>query len=198
MKKIQLLLALVLSATMASCYHNERTANSNIVYENIMTRTSIRHYTNQSVGRDTIETLLHAGMAAPTGVNQQPWKFVVLTNRTMLNSIATMPGKGMAKEAPLAIVVCGDKQNMIEGLLHDLWIQDCSAATENILLMAHAMGLGAVWTWIYPTEDMANNLRAMTEISESLEPLSIIMIGHPAEDPMPKDKWNEEKIIWME
>ena len=124
------------------------------VLNNIMTRTSIRAYTSQSVDNSKIEKLLRAGMAAPSAVNKQPWHFIVVTDRNTLKAIAdATPNAGMAATAPLAIVVCGDMNKALDGGGREFWVQDASAATENILLAAHAMGLGAVWTGTYPAQD---------------------------------------------
>lgn len=149
MKKISTVVAglLVLTACNSQKPQNSTTTmtNEKTIVENIMTRTSIRNYTNQKVSADTIETLLRAGMAAPTAVNKQPWHFVVVIDQEKLEGLATAnPNAGMAKKAPLAIVVCGDMKKTLEGGGRAFWIQDCSAATENILLAAHALGLGAV------------------------------------------------------
>ena len=152
MKKILSAFAGLLSLVACNTNNTQNDAISsadgkNAIIENIMTRTSVRSYTDEIIGSDTIETLLRAGMAAPSAVNKQPWHFVAITDRTKLDSIAVAnPNAGMVKQAPLAIVVCGDLNKALEGPARAFWIQDCSAATENILLAAHGLGLGAVWT----------------------------------------------------
>lgn len=167
--------------------------------DNIMTRTSIRKYTNESVSKADIETMLRAGMAAPTAVNKQPWHFVVVTDRAQLNALAqSNRGTGMAAKAPLAIVVCGDLQKALPGVAQGFWVQDCSAATENILLSAHALGLGAVWTGLYPNEERANAVRAIVKAPAHIVPLCTIVIGHPADQPTPKDKWKPENVSYNE
>ena len=123
----------------------------NEVINNIMTRTSIRQYTNEPVSKADIETMLRAGMAAPTAVNKQPWHFVAVTNKEKLAELAGR--RGMIKQAGVAIVVCGNLDKAMQGKAQEYWIQDCSAATENILLAAKALGLGAVWTGCYPMDD---------------------------------------------
>ena len=123
------------------------------VLDNIATRTSIRNYEARKVEKEKIEKMLRAAMAAPTAMNKQPWHFVVVDKRDVLDALAEVnPYAKMLKKAPLAIVVCGDTDKMIEGGGRDFWIQDASAATENLLLAAHAMGLGAVWTGAYQSE----------------------------------------------
>lgn len=126
----------------------------NEIFGNIMTRTSIRSYTSKPIEEEKINMLLHAGMAAPSACNKQPWHFIAITNREILNQIPTFsPYASMVKQAPLAIVVCGDLSKTLEGKEQEFWIQDCSAATENILLMAQGLQLGAVWTALYPLQE---------------------------------------------
>ena len=203
MKKILSAFAALL--VLAGCNSNEpkaetaTTADGKAIVECLMTRTSIRQYTDQTVSADTIETLLRAGMAAPTAVNKQPWHFVAITDREKLDGTATAnPNAGMAKKAPLAIVVCGDMKKALEGPARAFWIQDCSAATENILLAAHALGLGAVWTGLYPNEDRAKAVSELLKLPETIIPLCAIVIGYPAEQPQPKDKWLPENVSYNE
>lgn len=203
MKKLTFLFAGLV--TLAACNSNDQKSetaantNGNVIVENIMTRTSVRAYTDETVSADTIETLLRAGMAAPTAVNKQPWHFVAITDRQKLDSIAIAnPNAGMARKAPLAIVVCGDLKKALEGQAQAYWVQDCSAATENILLAAHALGLGAVWTGLYPTEDRVKAVSELLKLPETIVPLCAIVIGHPAESPEPKDKWLPENVSYNE
>ena len=203
MKKI--LSALAGLVTMTACNSTEPKAESaantdgKAIVENIMTRTSIRNYTDQAISADTIETLLRAGMAAPTAVNKQPWHFVAVTDKEKLSGLATAnPNAGMAAKAPLAIVVCGDMTKALEGGGRAFWIQDCSAATENILLAAHAQGLGAVWTGTYPNEERVHAVADVLKLPDTLIPLCTIVIGYPAEQPEPKDKWKPENVSYNE
>lgn len=170
-----------------------------IVYDQIMTRTSVRSYTSQHVEPGKIDTLLHAAMAAPSAVNRQPWRFVVVEDTTTLNAIATTtPNARMAAQAPLAIVVCGDMNSYQadEDVLRQFWIQDASAATENLLLAAHALGLGAVWTGLYPSEERCDAIAQLLSLPENITPLCTIVIGYPAETPEPKDKWKPENVSY--
>ena len=197
-----LAMSLVAAFLMTSCCNEtENTAkidNGKIALETIMTRTSIRSFTERPVSADTIELLLRAGMAAPTAVNKQPWHFVVVTDRAVMDSLG---GNGrqsqMWKQSPLAIAVCGDMEKALEGPAKDFWIQDCSAATENILLAAHALGLGAVWTGCYPMEDRMPNVSKVLNLPENLVPLCVIVMGYPAESPEPKDKWKPENVSYI-
>lgn len=199
-KIITLMISCGIFATSCSSDKNiqptEENAATNAVIENIMTRKSVRQFTSAPIAKDTIEILLKAGMAAPSAINKQPWKFIVLQDKLKLQEIAdTMPNSRTAT-APMAIVVCGDMTKKIEGPAGDFWIQDCSAATENILLAAHSLGLGAVWTGVYPAEGRAELVREILDIESRYAPLCIIPIGYPAEDPTPKDKWIPDNVIW--
>lgn len=165
------------------------------VYRNIMSRTSVRAYADRAVEKEKTDKLLHAGMAAPTAMNRQPWHFVVVDDRQLLNAIAkTTPNAGMAKNAPLAIIVCGDSNKFAKGEAREMWIQDASAATENILLQAHAMGLGAVWTGTFPAENRIKAISSLLGMPDNLIPFCTIVIGYPKSDVAPKDKWDEQNV----
>lgn len=167
------------------------------VLDNIATRTSIRDYEARPVEKEKIEKMLRAAMAAPTAMNKQPWHFVVVDQRNVLDALAgANPYAKMLKKAPLAIVVCGNTDNMIEGGGRDFWIQDASAATENLLLAAHAMGLGAVWTGAYPSEERCISINKVLSLPDNLIPLNMIVVGYPAEQPQPKQKFKEENISY--
>ena len=165
--------------------------------EVIMTRTSIRKFTDEKVKPCCVEKMLRAAMAAPTAVNKQPWHFVVVDDKAMLDNLA---GKGrggdMLRNAPLAIVVCGDMTKALEGKAQEFWVQDVSAATENLLLAAHAMGLGAVWTGAYPLDQRFKDIQNVLGMPETIVPLCIVIVGHPAEQPTPKDKWKPENVSY--
>jgi nitroreductase len=163
-------------------------------YEAILTRRSIRAYTDQPVPEELIHKLLVAAMSAPSAGNQQPWQFVVITERRLLDALADLlPFGKMLKHAPLAIAVCGDaKGQPREGY----WVQDCSAATENLLLAAHALGLGAVWLGVYPREERVAGVRSILNIPERVTPLCVVAIGHPAEPAGPADRYREERVHW--
>ena len=200
-----LLAGLAVLLTLIACNSSEpkakpaRTDDSKAIIENIMTRTSIRQFTDQTISSDTIETLLRAGMAAPTAVNKQPWHFVAVTSKDKLKAMAiNNPNARMLEQAPLAIVVCGDMQKALEGEARASWTLDCSAATENILLAAHGLGLGAVWTALYLREERAKSTIEALKLPDHIKPLCAIIIGHPAENPEPKDKWNPENVSYNE
>lgn len=163
--------------------------------EDIMTRTSVRSYSDKEVGSEQIDTLLRAAMAAPTAGNKQPWRFVVINDRAKLDSIAANFGSmTMAKQASLAIVMCGDVTATFDGEGQGYWIQDVSAASENLLLAAHAMGLGAVWCGIYPMSERVKQFSQMLNLPENILPMACICIGYPSGETTPKDKWKPEYI----
>ena len=169
----------------------------NSAIDNIMTRTSIRKYKQQPVEDAKIETMLRAAMAAPTAVNKQPWHFVVVTDKKVLGELAGQGRRGdMLRNAPLAIVVCGNLEKTLEGDAEDFWIQDVSAATENLLLAAHALGLGAVWTGLYPIVERAGQVAQVLGMPEYIMPLCTVVIGYPDEQPTPKNKWNPENVSY--
>lgn len=173
-------------------------SNADIVLHNISTRTSIRKFQNKPVEADVIEKLLRAGMAAPTANDNRPWHFVVLKDSESIEKYAAS-NKFHAddiKATPLFIFVCGDTTRMESGQARDFWIEDVSAASENILLAAHALGLGAVWTSIYPIQKKVIGISKALKLPGNLIPLNAICIGYPAEKPEPKDKWNENYITY--
>lgn len=160
----------------------------------IFNRTSVRSYTNQQVTDEQIETLLQAAMSAPSAKNMQPWEFVVIRERHTLDKIRDFHlYASMLKEAPLAIVVCGDKEKTaVEDL--EFWPQDCAAASENILLEAVELGLGGVWVGCYPSEIYVKKLQNLLELPEHVVPFAILAIGYPANEVHPKNKFDERKI----
>ena len=177
---------------MSSCCNSG--SNADAVLENIHSRKSVRQYTSEPVTSEQIETLLRAAMAAPTAVNYQPWRFVVITERARLDAMAeVLPYAKMLKQAPLAIVVCGET-TWFEGRENTYWQQDCSAATQNILLAAEALGLGAVWTGVYPNMELARPLAEFLGLPGTVQPLCCIPIGHHDGTTQPKDKWKPENI----
>lgn len=166
----------------------------------IMTRTSIRQYQDRPVEQEKVEQLLRAAMAAPTAVNKQPWHFYVLNTKEAINRLAdaSQRGSDMVRSAALVIIVCGDMDKALEGKAREYWIQDTSAATENLLLAAHALGLGAVWTGVYPMKERVEMTTKVLNLPENLVPLCTILIGYPAENPTPKDKWKPENVTYVD
>ncbi|MDX9714568.1 MAG: nitroreductase family protein [Dissulfurispiraceae bacterium] len=158
----------------------------------ILTRRSIRKYTLESVSESVIKELLQCAMSAPSAGNQQPWHFIILTDRGVLNSVADFhPHAQMLREGPLAILVCADTE--LEKY-KDYWVQDCSASTQNLLLAAHAKGLGAVWLGIYPRMDRMDAIRRLMSLPPSVMPLSLISLGYPAESKEPSERFSLSRI----
>jgi nitroreductase len=168
----------------------------NTVLDTIFSRKSVRHFTNEAVTREHLGLLMKAGMAAPSANNKQPWVFIGITERTMLDHLAEgLPYAKMLSQAGGAIAVCGDLSR-IDPNKKDYWIQDCSAATENILLAAEALGLGAVWTALYPYKERYGLVQETCALPEHVIPLCIIPVGFPTGEDQPKDKFKEENIHW--
>lgn len=160
--------------------------------EAIHTRRSIRKYTDRPVPEELVTEMLRAAMSAPSAVNAQPWIFIVIDDRKLLDEIPTFsPYASMCREAPLAILVCGDiTLEKVPGY----WVQDCSAATQNLLLAAHAVGLGAVWTGIYPMKDRIEGFRKAFGLPENVIPLAFVPVGYPDQNPGPQDRFDRAKI----
>ncbi len=151
-------------------------------------RRSIRKYTNQPVNGEQLEQLLRAAMAAPSASNKQPWQFVVVQERAMLNQLSEVhPYTKMLKEAPLCIAVCGERNNKF-------WEQDCAAATENLLLAATALGLGAVWLGIHPNPEPVATVAQLLRVPDTHLPLCLISIGHAAEEKSPSERYDLAKV----
>ncbi|MDR2834673.1 MAG: nitroreductase family protein [Bacteroidales bacterium] len=170
---------------------------SNSAIDVIFERKSVREYTTQTINKDSLEILVKAGMAAPSARNLQPWKFIVIQDKNTLKNIGEkLPNASMTKNATAAIIVCGDIKKAYVEIDSAYWVQDCSACTENILLAAEAMNLGAVWTAVYPYPDRLKPLREILNIPENLIPLNVIPIGYPEKIEKPKNKWNPENVKW--
>lgn len=160
--------------------------------ETILGRRSVRKYSDEPVTETQLKRLLEAGMAAPSAHNKQPWHFVVVRDRATLLQIPKfhMYSK-MLEQAALAIIVCGDLE--VEGGT-GFWVQDCSAATQNILLAAKATGLGAVWLGVYPNETLVKGLKGLLGIPTKVMPLCIISVGHPLEEKPPGNRYRDDRV----
>lgn len=158
--------------------------------QTIFARRSIRKYTAEPVSGADIQALLEAAMAAPSASNRKPWQFVVVTERHTLDRLAEVHPHGkMLFEATLCIAVCGDLTEM-----ERFWVQDCSAATQNLLLAATGLGLGAVWLGVYPREERVAAVRQVLGIPETVVPLNLISIGHPAEEKEPRTQYDATRV----
>ena len=168
---------------------------------NILTRVTVRRFTDEPVSDEALHVLLQAAMAAPSSMNLQPWHFIVVRDETVKQCLKDcLPYAKMINRGCTGIVVCGDISlyehiNEVDKEDNTLyWAQDCSAASENLLLAAHAIGLGAVWTGIYPLESRVGKLRELLAIPAHIVPLNLILVGHPVVLPLPKEKWDEKKL----
>ena len=165
------------------------------VIENIMTRVSVREFTGEKISDEQIDQLLRAAMAAPSAINRQPWAFFVVTDEALIAKLGeALPYSRCSNHPACAIIPCGDLSRAIEGEMGAFWINDVSAATENLLLAAHAMGLGAVWTGLHPDMNRATMVQQMLGLPEHIIPLCVVPVGVPAEQPAVKDKYKTENI----
>ena len=186
---VVLVIVILKTSCMGEQKQDEATLKSKAVLENIAERKSVRKYLNRSVEEDKIDAMVKAGMAAPSGMDRRPWEFVVVTDRVVLDSMAAkLPYAKMLTGAPLAIVVCGDTTRS------SYWYLDCSAATQNVLLAAESLGLGAVWTAAYPYEDRIDVVRQNTGLPEHIVPLCVIPIGYPDGPQKVKDKFDPQRV----
>ena len=181
---------------------NTMANSSEIILNNIHQRKSVRTFTDKAITKEQIEVLLKAGMAAPTAANKQPWEFIVVTKRELLDSLAEkLPYAKMLKAAPAAIVVAGNLEKSLPGIEADYWVQDCSAASENILLAVEALKLGAVWTGVHPMPERVEAVKSILNIPEKIIPLNVIAIGYSKGNPPAKNKWNPKAVhleAWTE
>jgi nitroreductase len=160
--------------------------------EAIRTRRSVRKYQDRPVPEELVRQLLAAAMSAPSARNGQPWQFVVIDDGRMLADVAEInPNAQMARNAPLGIMVCGD---LSLEKSPGYWVVDCSAAVENMLLAAHALGLGAVWTGVFPRDERMKGLRRLAKLPENVIAHSLVIVGYPAEQPPPQDRFRPDRV----
>ena len=162
------------------------------INEAIYTRRSVRKYMEKAVPMEIIEEAVKAAMFAPSARNQQPWEFIIITERKLLDEIPSFsPHAAMAKGAPAGVLICFNKEyETAEGFFP----QDLGAATQNLLLSLHANGLGAVWTGAYPREDRVAGFVKMFELSENVVPYGFIVIGYPESESQETDRFKKERI----
>ncbi len=160
----------------------------------ILTRRSIRDYTPHSVPEEMIRLLLEAGMSAPSAFDERSTEFIVINDRHILDEIQKFnPKRLQLKKATVAIMVCGNQakeKNKGQGF----WLLDGAVASENILIAANALGLGAVWTAIYPFQDRIPKVQKMLNLPEQVIPLIIIPIGYPAERKMRENRYDASRV----
>ncbi|MDY6866956.1 MAG: nitroreductase family protein [Chloroflexota bacterium] len=161
----------------------------------IYKRRSIRQYQNKPVEKDKLEPLLRAAMAAPSAMNIKPWEFVVVTEPETMDEIRSslMFGK---HNAPAAIVVCGNTSFFKHPMASRFWVQDCSAATENILLAAVGLGLGTVWLGVHPIHNFSKRISNILHLPKNVKPLNVIYVGYPAEEKPPRTQYDPDRVHW--
>lgn len=161
----------------------------------IFARRSIRRFQEKPVEPEKLDTLLKAAMAAPSAMNIKPWEFVVVTRAEMMDKIrsALMFGK---HNAPAAIVVCGNTSFFKNPKGARFWVQDCSAATENILVAAVELGLGTVWLGVHPVHNFTKRISDLLGLPEHVKPLNVIYVGYPAEEKAPRSQYDPDRIHW--
>ena len=164
--------------------------------EALLKRRSVRKFTKEPVSEEMTEEILHAAMSGPSACNRRPWDFYVVTNEEVLEKL-----KGASKftkfDSKLAIVVCGNLLRALPLKMASYWIQDCSAATENILLRVTDLGLGAVWCGIHPQKQAEKRVTEILGLGATQIPLNIIFIGHPAEEPEARDQYEEKYVHYV-
>ena len=165
-------------------------SSTNSAIENILNRKSVRKYSDKKIEQEKIDTILRCAMAAPSAMNKQPWQLLVITDKEKLGKIAEiLPNASYSKNSQLTIVVCGDKN-----ISDKFWDQDCCAVTENILLAAEALDLGAVWCAVYPFDEKVKAVKGLFSLPENVIPLNVIPMGYPFAKEEPKQKYDIKKI----
>lgn len=160
--------------------------------EAITTRRSVRKFTDDPIRPDDLRSMLEAAMQAPSAANEQPWEFVLITKREMLDKIPIFsPYAQMVKKAPLGILICADTRRLV---IPGFWQQDCAAATQNILLAAHTLGYGAVWTGVFPLEDRVAGFSKLCHLPDKVVPFAFVVIGHPAQKVSPEKRYREDRV----
>lgn len=161
--------------------------------EAIFTRRSVRQYTDRPVADEAVARLLAAAMAAPSAGDERPWEFIVVTGREAREAITRVhPYSHMLRQAPVAIVVCADPARSKYPV--EYWVQDCAAATENILIAAAALGLGTCWLGVHPVPERVAGLRRIFAIPEPIVPFAVVAVGHPASPPARADRYDQKRI----
>ena len=163
--------------------------------DTIYARRSIRKYQDRPVEIEKLETLLKAAMAAPSARNGKPWEFVVVTQPEGMAELRSVMLFGKYN-APAAIIVCGNTSFIKRPLSQSFWVQDCTAATENILLAAVELGLGTVWLGVHPIKILSYQVSKVLSLPKALLPLNVIYVGYPAEEKPPRTQYNPKRVHW--
>ncbi|MCM8826030.1 MAG: nitroreductase family protein [Candidatus Omnitrophica bacterium] len=164
--------------------------------DTVFKRRSVRKYIDKDVPEEFIKKILEAGMSAPSAGNEQPWHFIVIRKKDTLKDIAQVsPYAYMLKDANVGIVVCGDLSlEKHKGY----WVQDCSAAVENMLIEVAELELGAVWLGVYPVEERVVYIKRFFKLPNNIIPFAIVSIGYPLSNPEPQIKYLKERVHYEE
>jgi len=168
----------------------------NPIIETIFQRRSIRKYTDQQVEPEKLDILLKVGMAAPSAMNCKPWEFVVITDPEKLSQFRSRLIFGN-RNAPAAIVVCGNPSLSLNPAARLFWVQDCSLAGENILIAAESLGLGTVWVGVHPVGEFVRVVREIAGLPKRVIPLGLIYVGYPMEDKPARTQYDERRVHWQ-
>jgi nitroreductase len=172
---------------MKSAFSDRREVKAMIDW--IKARRSIRKYGPEPVSNEQIRTMLEAAMAAPSASNIKPWEFVVVRDAPLRQELAQVhPWSGMAADAPVVFVICGRPSDS------DHWVEDCSAATQNLLLAATALGLGGVWVGVYPRNQREDHVLKVLRLPKTWRPLCLVPVGHPAETKAPRTQYDPQRV----
>ncbi len=163
----------------------------------ILSRRSIRQYQDRPVEREKLVQLLQAAMAAPNACNSQPWEFVVVTEPEVLDRLRSKLYSGHYN-APAAIVVCGNEKIANNSAARYYWVQDCSAATENMLIAAVGLGLGTVWIGVHPLDSTVKAVADVLNLPDHVVPLNVVYVGYPAEEKRPRTQYDEHRAYWQQ
>ncbi len=162
--------------------------------ETIFARRSIRKYQDRPVEKEKLEQLLRAAMAAPSATNRKPWEFVVVDDPEVMAEIRSVMLLGKYN-APAAIVVCGNTSRL-KNPISEFWVQDCSAASENILLAAVELGLGTVWLGVHPIQNLKKRIAKVLGLPGQIVPLNVIYVGYPAEEKPARTQYDPRRVHW--
>jgi len=162
------------------------------VQEALLNRRSIRKYKDQKISKENLDKILKAAMYAPSAMNLQAWRFIVIDDKEILvDTIKSIPYAEMLRQSAAAIIVCGDSS--VEK--NESWLlQNCSAAIQNILLSAHGLGIGSCWIAIHGMDDIYINTKAQFNLPDNIVPVSLISLGYPDEVVKTEERFNQDKI----
>jgi nitroreductase len=162
------------------------------LFSSLLKRRSIRKYTDQEIPSGAMDKLLKSAMYAPSAMNNQAWQFIVVNQRKKLDKVLkVIPHAEMLKSAQAAVLICGDL-NLEKNI--DYIQQNCSAATQNLMLCAHGLGLGSCWIAVYPVKETISSLQELFKLPEFVTPISLVSLGYPAENPIAEDRFKTEKV----